>query len=125
MPLVRIDTLKATAPLGPDLGRIVYDVMREVLQIPADDNFQVIASHGEGGLIYDPQYLGIARTDGIVFLQITLNEGRSPQVKQAFYSRLAEELAEQLRLREEDILINLVEVKKETWSVGNGVAQYL
>ena len=125
MPLVRIDTLKTNAQLGPDIGRIVYETLQEVFKVPADDNFQVISAHEAGGLIYDPHYLGISRGDGIIFIQITLNEGRPTASKQAFYSRLAEELAEQLCLREEDVLINLVEVKKENWSFGNGLAQYL
>jgi Tautomerase enzyme len=33
-------------------------------------------------------------------------------------------LSATLSLRPEDVLINLVEVKKENWSFGNGVAQY-
>ncbi|WP_369517339.1 tautomerase family protein [Escherichia coli] len=28
-------------------------------------------------------------------------------------------------IRREDVFINLVEVKKENWSFGNGVAQYV
>jgi hypothetical protein len=30
----------------------------------------------------------------------------------------------ELKLRKEDVLINLVEVPKENWSFGNGEAQY-
>jgi hypothetical protein len=29
-----------------------------------------------------------------------------------------------LAIRKEDIFINLIEVKKENWSFGNGIAQY-
>jgi 4-oxalocrotonate tautomerase len=46
-------------------------------------------------------------------LWITLNEGRSVEVKQAFYKNLAEGLHRELGVRMEDVLVNLIEVKKE------------
>ena len=66
----------------------------------------------------------IPRTDGIVVIQITLNEGRTTQLKKEFYKRLAERLHDELGIRIEDVFISLVEVKKENWSFGNGIAQY-
>jgi hypothetical protein len=38
---------------------------------------------------YDPGYLGIERTDGIVFVQVFLSAGRSTEQKKAFYARVA------------------------------------
>jgi phenylpyruvate tautomerase PptA (4-oxalocrotonate tautomerase family) len=43
--------------------------------------------------------------------------------KRRLYRRIAEHLAA-LGLRREDVWINLVEVAKENWSFGNGVASY-
>lgn len=60
-----------------------------------------------------------------MFIQITLSEGRTVEMKQAFYKAVADGLHERLKLRREDIFINLVEVKKENWSFGNGIAQYV
>lgn len=37
---------------------------------------------------------------------------------------IAERLNKELGVRMEDVFINLVEVKKENWSFGNGIAQY-
>ena len=54
--------------------------------------------------------------------EIKLNEGRTLEMKKAFYEALAERLHQELGLRLEDIFINLVEVKKENWSFGNGIA---
>jgi phenylpyruvate tautomerase PptA (4-oxalocrotonate tautomerase family) len=45
--------------------------------------------------------------------------------KQAFYKDVADRLHEKLKLRREDVFVNLVEVGKENWSFGNGVAQYV
>ncbi|HKA88857.1 MAG TPA: tautomerase family protein [Haliangiales bacterium] len=125
MPLVRIDIRKGRPPgFGARVGAIVYRTMHAVMSVPADDNFQIIGEHDAHGLVYDPGYMGIPRTDGIVFVQITLSQGRSLDVKKAFYRELADRLHAELGVRREDVLINLVEVHKENWSFGNGVAAY-
>lgn len=126
MPLVRISIMKGRpAGFGAGVGRIVYESMMETIKVPKNDLFQVITGHDEAGLIYDPGYLGIQRSDGIVIIQITLSEGRSIELKQALYARIAERLNLELGVRTEDVFVNLVEVKKENWSFGNGVAQYV
>ncbi len=125
MPLVRIDLKKGRPEgFGKQVGEIVYQTMVDTINVPKDDNFQVITEHGSSGLIYDPGYLGISRTDGVIFIQITLNEGRSVELKKALYKTLAERLHHQLGVRMEDVFVNLVEVKKENWSFGSGIAQY-
>ncbi len=45
-------------------------------------------------------------------------------MKKAFYAAVADGLHERVGLRREDVVIGLVEVKKENWSFGNGEAQY-
>jgi phenylpyruvate tautomerase PptA (4-oxalocrotonate tautomerase family) len=125
MPLVRIDIRKGRPDgFGARAGAVVYRTMVEVLNVPANDNFQVIAEHGPGGLVYDPGYLGIARSDGVVFVQVTLNEGRTVELKKRFYAALAGRLHAELGVRVEDVFVSLVEVRKENWSFGMGVAQY-
>jgi 4-oxalocrotonate tautomerase len=83
-----------------------------------------ISAYPKSGLRFDRDYLGIHLTDDCIFFQITLNDGRSVQLKQKFYMALADRLHERVKLRKEDVLINLVEVPKENWSFGNGIAQY-
>jgi phenylpyruvate tautomerase PptA (4-oxalocrotonate tautomerase family) len=125
MPLVRIDIRKGQPQgFGRRVGAIVYQAMRDTMNVPKDDNFQVITEHDGDGLIYDPGYLGIARTDGVVIVQITLNQGRTLEVKKAFYQALAGRLHAELGVRKEDVFIGLVEVAKENWSFGGGIAQY-
>jgi len=112
------------AQFGKEIGEIVYQVMRSTIAIPAQDHFQVITEHDHDCLIYDPSYLDIERTDGFLVIQITLNEGRTLQAKKVLYLEIAQRLHAVLDIRTEDVLINLVEVKKENWSFGNGIAQY-
>ena len=106
------------------MGEIVYRAMVETINVPEKDNFQIVTEHEPGQIVYDPEYLGIARSDGIVMIQVTLNEGRTTELKKAFYKAVAEGLNRQLGIRPEDVFISLVEVKKENWSFGHGIAQY-
>jgi len=125
MPLVRISLMKdRPTGLGKKIGAIIYRTMLDTINVPLHDNFQVITEHDSDSLIYDSEYLNIPRTDDVVFIQITLNEGRTLEMKKLLYRALAERLDQELGLRQEDILVNLVEVKKENWSFGNGIAQY-
>lgn len=125
MPFVRIDLIEGkTEQYRSRIGEIVYDAMRDELNVPELDRFQVITEHTKTNLLFDRTYFGVQRSDDCVFFQITLNAGRSVEMKQRFYRTLADRLHEDLQLRKEDVFINLVEVQKENWSFGNGEAQY-
>jgi phenylpyruvate tautomerase PptA (4-oxalocrotonate tautomerase family) len=106
------------------IGDVVYQAMLDTLNVPKDDRFQVITEHASTDLIFDPTYLGISRTPDCIFIQVTLNKGRTTDVKKAFYKAVADGLHERLQLRRQDVLITLVEVDKENWSFGDGIAQY-
>lgn len=106
------------------LGEAVHQAMVETMDVPPLDRFQVITEHTPATLYYDATYLGIERTDEIVIIQITLNEGRTLDRKRTFYRRTVQLLEQSLKIRSEDVMISLVEVKKENWSFGRGIAQY-
>ena len=123
MPLVRIDLRKGKdAAYRQEIGRVVYEALVSV-GVPKNDRFQVVGEYEAGNFLFDPDYLGIHRTDDLVMIQITWNEGRTVDHKKALYKAIAEGLST-LGVRPEDVLINLVEVKKENWSFGNGIATY-
>jgi 4-oxalocrotonate tautomerase len=126
MPLVRISLREGTSvEYRKAIGGASTGPMIEALAIPPEDHFQVITEHPPEGLVYDPQYLGVKRTDGVVFVQITMSFGRKPQQKRLLYKRIVELLKEKPGVRPEDVLINLVEVNWENWSFGNGQAPYM
>ena len=126
MPLVRIDLVEGKSQeYRQKVGEIVYQTLLDVLSVPDHDRFQVITEHSKSGLSFDRDYLGVHRSDDCIFLQITLNSGRSVELKQRFYKAIADGLHVGLKLRREDVFVNLVEVPKENWSFGNGQAQYV
>ena len=125
MPLVRI-SLREGKPetYRRALADGIHRAMVDAINVPPLDRFQVITEHPAESLIYDPAYLGIVRSDDVVFVQITLNAGRSTEQKRALYARMAELLQASPGLRPQDLLISLVEVSRENWSFGDGQAQY-
>lgn len=126
MPLIRISLRQGAAPeYLKALGEGVHQAMVEALAIPPDDHFQVITEYSPDTLIYDPQYLGVRRSDRIVFVQITMSFGRKPQQKRKLFKRMAEILKDNPGLPPQDLLINLVETSWENWSFGNGEAHYM
>ena len=106
------------------MGDAVHQAMVETIGVPPLDRFQLIDERDGDELVYDRAYLGIERTDGVVFVQITLNAGRTVEQKKALYARIAGLLGERAGVRSQDVLVSLVEVARENWSFGNGVAQY-
>ncbi|HEV2676026.1 MAG TPA: tautomerase family protein [Aliidongia sp.] len=125
MPLVRID-LPAGRPAEyhAAVGDVIYTAMLETINVPKNDRFQIITEHAVGDLVIDPTYLDIQRSKDAIIIQVTLNEGRTLEMKKAFYKAVADGLHQRIGLRREDVFIGLVEVKKENWSFGNGEAQY-
>jgi len=103
----------------------LYLAMRETFNVPEDDRFMRITEHERDDFVYGADYLGIARSDDLVMIQITVSNTRGVAQKQALFARIAERLAQSPGLRKEDVLINLVETLPENWSFGSGLAQYV
>ena len=123
--MVRIELPRGKSPeYRRSIGDVVYEAMIQTINVPANDRFLIITEHPPEELIIDRTYLGIERSADCILIQVSLNEGRSTELKKAFYRSIADGLNQRLGLRKQDVLINLVEVKKENWSFGNGEAQY-
>jgi phenylpyruvate tautomerase PptA (4-oxalocrotonate tautomerase family) len=125
MPFARISVPAGKpADFRKVVSDVVYESMLPTLKAPEGDRFQVVTEHSPNDLILDPNFLGISRTKDAIVVQLTMNEGRTAQQKKDYFKAVADGLRERLNVRREDVLISLVEVKKENWSFGNGVAQY-
>jgi 4-oxalocrotonate tautomerase len=126
MPFVRIDLVRGkSVEYRKTLGDIVYKAMVDVINVPENDKFQVITEHAPEELNLAESYMGNRYSHDVILIQITLTSGRSVDLKKAFYKRIVDDLHDQLRMRREDVVINLVEVAKENWSFGGGIAQYV
>ena len=90
---------------------------------PLEERFHIFTEHAPVDLVINQTYLGIERSADAIVVQATPNKGRDAEVKRGFYRTLADLLRERIGLRQEDLVINLVEVKRENWSLGNGKTQ--
>jgi 4-oxalocrotonate tautomerase len=109
MPLARIDLTKGKPPsYRRTIGDVVYKAMVEILKAPENDRFQVINEHDADNFVYDPTFFGIERSADVVFVQLTLAEGRTLEQKRGFYKQVVDELNQRLKLRRDDVFISLV-----------------
>lgn len=102
----------------------LYHAMRDTFSVPEDDQFMTIREHEAANFRYGASYLGIQRSDDLVFIQISAMNTRTVEQKKALFRRIADLLGESPGIRPEDVFVNLIEGAKENWSLGNGLAQY-
>ena len=125
MPLVRITLRRGRSrEFLRDLSESIHAALVAEANVPADDKFHIIEEVDGDNLIAHPSYGGVQRSEGLVVIQITLNAGRTVEIKKNLYADIARRLQSTVDVRPDDVLISLVEVTKENWSFGNGVATY-
>ena len=105
MPLVRVSLRRGkSAAYRKAVLDGIYRAMRSAFDVPEEDRFMVMSEHDEPDFSY--------------------SNTRTTDQKKAFYRQIVENLKADPGVRPEDVFINLVEVVKENWSFGNGIAQY-
>ena len=125
MPLVKIHLRRGKTP---EYRRSVADAIHEALvsqaNVPADDRFQIICEHDEDAIIAHPSYAGADRSRDLIIIEITLNAGRTLEIKKNLYADIVARLGTAADVRPDDVLINLLEVTRENWSFAKGIATY-
>ena len=101
-----------------------YQAMRDALAVPEDDQFITITEHAPANFRYGRSYLGVERSDDLLYIRITVFDTRTAAQKQALYRRAVELLGLSPGVRPQDVFINVLEAAKENWSLGNGVASF-
>jgi len=125
MPFVKLYLRKGKSP---EYLRSVSDAVHEALvsqaNVPRDDRFHVIQELDDDALIAHPSYGGVNRSKDLIIIEITLNAGRTVEIKKNLYADIAKRLQEAADVRADDVMVSLVEVSKENWSFGGGRATY-
>ncbi len=126
MPFVRISLLKGRTPVQlRAIADGVHTALVETYSVPPDDRFQVIDQYEKDLFFYDPGFLGVERTDDVVFIHILANRWRDTATRQALYRAIADQLTARPGMRREDIQVFISNNDKHDWSFGNGVASYV
>lgn len=107
------------------MSSAVHLSLVEQFAVPKDDFFQIITGHSaDTALVGPPEFLGVKHTPNFLFVQITCAEGRTLDQKRKLYSAIAANIAQTTSVSQSDVIINLVETRRENWSFGDGVAQF-
>ena len=126
MPYSRISLLKGKSPdYLRALSNSLHEALVETFNVPPKDRFQIIHQHESYELIFDRDYevdpnASGPRSDDFVLIAITAGKPRSTEVKQAFYQRLVQRLAESPGVRPEDVTVIINTSLGDEWSFGSG-----
>jgi hypothetical protein len=128
MPLVQV-TLRKGKPTAflHAVGDAIHRALVAEAKIPAEDRFQAFHELDDAKIIADPKFAGatarIERSADLLIIQITLNVGRTDEVKSRIYAEIVAQLRE-VGVRPDDVFISLIEVVKQNWSMASGVTTY-
>lgn len=98
----------------------IHQALVDAIGMPADELFNLITEYEPENFHYDRRFNGIARSDRLVLIEITLRRGRSDAMKKALYAGIANQLQARAAVSPADIFIFMHENDYSDWSVGNG-----
>jgi len=126
MPLIRI-SMRRGRPASHPAAIVdgVYRALRATFEVPENDLFAVVHQHEADEFVFDANFFGFQRSAGLVIIQITVANTRGVTQKKALFAAIAANLQQEPGLKPDDIFVNLLEVKREDWSFGGGIAQYV
>lgn len=125
MPLIQIHLIKGkTARYTKSIADGIHQALITAWKIPKNDRFQIITEHKKSHFHFDKTIWNVQRSDHVIVIYITSIK-RSQMMKKKLYQELVKVLTKNPKVRKEDIFVTIVQVAREDWSFGNGVAQLL
>jgi phenylpyruvate tautomerase PptA (4-oxalocrotonate tautomerase family) len=122
MPFVRTALRHGTEPARrQNIVQGIHDALVEGIGMPEDELFNLVTEYRDGEFFFDRSFNGIARSDDMVVVEITMRRGRSDAMKRALYAAIARNLQTNAAVSPKDIFIFMHENDYSDWSVGNGV----
>jgi phenylpyruvate tautomerase PptA (4-oxalocrotonate tautomerase family) len=88
--------------------------------MPMDELFNLVHLYDAENFHYSRTFNGVARSDNLVVIEITMRRGRSDAMKQSLYAAIAENMSKIDGISTRDIFIFMHENDYSDWSVGNG-----
>lgn len=98
----------------------IHEALVEAIGMPADELFNLVAEYGQGEFFYDRGFNGVARSENLIVVEITMRRGRSDAMKRALYAAIARNLEQAAAVSPRDVFIFMHENDYSDWSVGNG-----
>lgn len=122
MPFIRTAVPAATDPQRTEaIVMGIHDALVSAIGMPEDELFNMVSPYAPGQFFCDRRFNGIARSENVVVVEITLRRGRSDAMKRALYAAIAANLEARAAVSPKDVFIFMHENDYSDWSVGNGV----
>ncbi|THF53922.1 tautomerase family protein [Allorhizobium terrae] len=122
MPFVRTALPQGTDPAHKQkIVQGIHDALVESIGMPQDELFNLVSEYHEGDFFFSRTFNGIARSDKLIVVEITMRRGRSDAMKRALYAAIGQNLETQAGVSPKDVFIFMHENDYSDWSVGNGV----
>lgn len=122
MPFVRTALRHGTEPARrQNIVRGIHDALVEGIGMPEDELFNLVTEYRDEEFFFDRRFNGIARSDDLIVVEITMRRGRSDAMKRALYAAITRNLEANAAVSPRDVFIFMHENDYSDWSVGNGV----
>ena len=99
----------------------IHEALVEGIGMPEDELFNLVTEYGDGEFFYDRRFNGIARSENLIAVEITMRRGRSDAMKRDLYAAITRNLEAAAAVSPKDVFIFMHENDYSDWSVGNGV----
>ncbi|TCL89665.1 tautomerase-like protein [Rhizobium sp. PP-WC-2G-219] len=122
MPFVRTAMPKGTEKSRKQqIVQGIHEALVEGIGMPKDELFNLVSEYEDGEFFYDRSFNGIARSENLIVVEITMRRGRSDAMKRDLYAAITRNLEAAAAVSPKDIFIFMHENDYSDWSVGNGV----
>jgi hypothetical protein len=125
MPLAKVHVLEGQYDNTrlANLSEAIQKVLIEVLDIPADDFFQIYHVLPRDRYRHSPAFLGQKYSDDMILLELTFIAGRPKETRLELLKSLNEKIAAAVKISPADLVVMIYEIAGENVSFGSGLAQ--
>lgn len=121
MPFIRTSVHRSTAQsTRRQIVDGIHDALVDAIGMPNDELFNQLSEYDEESFFYSRSFNGIARSDRLVVVELTMRRGRSDAMKRALYAKITGNLHVRAGVSPKDVFIFTHENDYSDWSVGNG-----
>ena len=122
MPFIRTAVPKETKQSTREvIVSSIHDALVSAIGMPEDELFNLLSDYTTDSFMYSRSFNGIARSNNLICIEITMRRGRSDAMKKTMYASITKNLTERANISAKDVFIFTHENDYSDWSVGNGV----
>ena len=98
MPFVRTAVRRGTDVSQKQLiVESIHNALVQAIGMPEDELFNLVSEYNASDFLYSRTFNGVARSDHLVVVEITMRRGRSDAMKKALYAEIAANLEKRQR----------------------------